>query len=60
MVKQHENALQTEETTRQHAGARYESNIAKMAQSVATRKGSLQRKARKSMETGNSHSSNIF
>ena len=49
MIKQREDAMQAEEATRQHAGARYESSIARMAQSVAARKGSLQGKARKCM-----------
>lgn len=47
-MKQRENAMWAEESTKQHAGVRYENNIARMAQSVAARKGSLQRKARRS------------
>ena len=47
MIKQREDALQAEQTTKQLAGARYESNVARMAQNVAARKGSLKGKTRK-------------
>ena len=49
MTKQREDAMQAEEATKQLAGARYESSIARMTQSVTDRKGSLQGKARKCM-----------
>lgn len=49
MIKQCEDATRAEEMTKQHAGARYESNIARMARTVEARKGSLQGKARKCM-----------
>ena len=39
--------MRAEEMTKQHAGARYESNIARMAQCVSARQGSLKGKARK-------------
>lgn len=49
MIKQREDAMQAEETTKQLAGARYESNMTRMVQNVAARKGSLKGKARKCM-----------
>ena len=47
VVKQRQDAMQVEETTKRLVGARYESSIARMSQAVAARKGSLQGKARK-------------
>ena len=47
MIRQREDAMRAEEMTKQQAGARYESSIARMAQCVSARKGSLQGKARK-------------
>lgn len=47
VIKQREDAMQAEEATKQLAGARYESNMARMVQNVAARKGSLKGKARK-------------
>jgi len=46
-TKQREEALQVEEATKNQAGARYERNIARIAQGVANIKGSLQRKSRR-------------
>ena len=49
VTKQREEALQAEEATKNQAGARYEQNIARIAQGVAITKGSLQRKSRRGM-----------
>jgi len=46
-TKQHEEALQAEETAKNQAGARYERSIARIAQGMANAKGSLQRKSRR-------------